>query len=1075
MQISLAPLADVLYNERGIASRRRQWAGVETCPTVGRLSPAAAGWKELEEMAVSEKDDVSRQAKSMLPEFAEKMRRRRPGYDRVFELTQQYKDLPSNKRAQMTKDDVAYLFVRPMFEALGWTTSAPPVMAEDESPPFDLELEYRDLHVSVEVRGFGDSLSSYSGKGFYRWEILTNFETILVWDSRDPSQPVIRLETDPWSYIAGDREEDDLLAARVFYERLVQPIRGFTGADRPEPRAQATVSPEPAAPPDLGAYAEGDGPRRRFEEVMAGISFGSADTAAATITALVTDRESGKPLLLLPGWTLPPGTEIIQPGRAHGGNDQDKIGVVEREVFNETCVAAIARPEGERTFLSTLPNGRAVAGVAEPAPGLRVCKFGEVSGYTQSEVTQIDVGVRLEGDTQREIMLRNCFLVPEFSSPGDLGALVVTVDTNQAVGVIAGGNEEITVCLPIRPVLDELGVELVTRPVRYIRAQRPTDRITATTDLVGGEDRLGFTHYVDAFVRLIEDTQPPLTIGIYGAWGTGKSFLMDKIAKRLKPEGDVKQVEKLSLWQKIFRPSKTQMPVVWFEAWDYNASDKLWAGLVERIFLSIENSGLGWYGQLRIDLKRNLERRWRELRSKFLPYTLIAIVVAALTLGFVLTNQDAWARAIGGSTALVLLVSLIRQLVGVFGTSASQRIVDLFATPDYRADIGFMGRIKRDLEGFANSLPKGMKVVVFIDDLDRCDPKKAVEVLEAIKLLLDFERFIVFLALDARIITQAVEEHYGKVLTEAEITGYEYLDKIVQIPFSIPEPPPRELRRYIGSLVGLSEADIPPIEPMTVGQEEKEKEEEPPPEFVEEPAAPKPEAMEQTAEASSPSEAVAAPAEGAEEPVSAVQPPAAAAPPEPSDEEQMIEDVLDTSVVTFTRPEQQAILAFYSHLDPNPRRIKRVVNIYRLVRALIASRQQTQKAGEAPDSPVLPEPENPRHILGWLILCEQWPYAAHMMLEVLNQSLKGAAETRDRPLTASSSVMQLYEVAQKRIAQEENEALKKLDLKYDRLRSLIETHLYDFTLADLQRLRPYTVNFNPALSAEVRLTLSRGG
>jgi hypothetical protein len=1046
-----------------------------------------------------------RQAKSISPELAEDLRRRRPGYDRVFKLTQEYDTMKPDRRVQMSEADVQNSFVGPMFEALGWfvetEVSAP---TTNQAQRIDLVLAIHNVRALAEVKKLGDPLGSKADNQLLQsaqsadtpWGILTNFETIRIWDFRDPNQPGILLETDPWSYIADGAEDHDLLAAEIFYQRLVESgaeeplykmpssetLSSETSApgeatsesleDKKSEAIEATEEAHAAVPPALGRYGETDGPRQPFEEVIAGLSIGGGDAPARTLTALVTDRQSERHLLLLAGGTFPEGTEIFQPAPAHGGERQDRIGVVERETFNERCLGAVAQLEGERAFLSVLPDGGLTSGITMPTLGMEVSKFGAGSGYSQSQITLIDTSVQLTDDYQREIVLRNAFFVagPDFSQAGDVGALVLTADTHrQAVGVVVGHiADQGTVCLPIQPVLEELGVDLITHSVRCWSTQRATERIAAATDLVGGEDRLGFTHYVGAFVRLIEDTQPPLTIGIYGAWGTGKSFLMDKIAKKLKPEGDVKQVEKLTLWQKAFRRARTRMPVVWFDAWDYNASEKLWAGLVERIFLSIENSGLGWYGQLRINLKRNLERRWRVLRARLLPYTLITIVVAALTLGFVWTNQDAWAAAVGGSTALVLIVSLVRQLAGVFGTSASQRIVDLFAGPDYEADIGFMGRIRQDLEDFANSLPQGMKIVVFIDDLDRCDPPKAVEVLEAIKLLLDFERFIVFLALDARIITQAVEEHYGKVLTEAEITGYEYLDKIVQIPFSIPEPPPRELRTYIGSLVGLSEADIPPVDETLAAKEEK-KEERIPSAPVEAPVAAETEVMEEISEDESLSSTATTPIEQAEEAVSGVQPPAATTSPKASDEGKGIEDVWDTSVVTFTRHEQEAMLGFYSHLDPNPRRIKRVVNIYRLVRALIASQRQTQKAGEALVASV--PSENPRHILGWLILCEQWPYAAHLMLEELDRSLR-QPETPSQPL---STLVQLHRTAQQHIIHEGDENLKKLDLKYDLLQSFIETHMHDFDLADLQRLRLYTVNFNPALSAEVQLTLSRGG
>jgi hypothetical protein len=992
-------------------------------------------------MATSRQGDTADLAKSLPPELAEKLRQRRPGYDMVYKLVQEYESFPPNKRDQMAGSEVLDLFVRPMFQALGWSIEAdgsgPALKSAFPVRLSELVLSYHDVRVSVEVKRFGDALFPGFADEFFLlvldagtpWGILTNFDQIAIWDCRDPKSPSLEWQTSPSSYLADESDGPDLLAAEIFYQRLAQP--SGTGS---------TVTTQ--TPADLGSYGEPGGPRRRCDVVAAGLGIGGDGTPPHTLTALVTNRE-GKLRLLLGGSTWPVGTVIFQPAPADGGRRHDRIGAVERQVAGERCMASLARPDGDRSFSSALPDGQTAADSAAPVEGMQVCKFGAGSGYTQSQIARIDADVELTDDYRRRIALRGAIFIagPDFSQPGDVGALVLAIDTRQAVGVIVGYSGEQSVCLPIQPILDQLEVTLITQAAQLTSGQQVTSQLDATTDLIGGEDRLGFAHYVDAFVRLIEDTQPPLTIGIYGAWGTGKSFLMDKIAKRLNPGADVKQIEQLTLWQKMFRLVKTQTPVVWFEAWDYNASDKLWAGLVERIFLGIENSGLGWYGQLRINLKRNLEREWRSLRARLLPYTLIAIVVVALTAGFILNNQDAWAAAVGGSSALVLLAGLVRQLAGVFFTPASQRIVDLFATPDYTADLGFMGRIKQDLEDFANSLPPGMKVVVFIDDLDRCDPKKAVEVLEAIKLLLDLDRFIVFLALDARIITQAVEEYYGKVLVEAEITGYEYLDKIVQIPFSIPEPPPDDLRQYIGSLIGLDATDIPPLEPPAP------------------PAEKAPLAAQQV-------QSVAA---GPAVPATTVPPPSLSpdegkGPPAPRKE---VEVQVDAAEVVFTRGEQETFLAFYSHLDPNPRRIKRLVNIYRLVRALIDSRRQAQAAGAAPPADL---PDNPSYTLGWLILCEQWPFAAHVMLEELDRGV----DSTGKPFQVGSALADLHAAAQARIAQEGNKALQKLDLKYDRLQSFILTYLSDFTVADLKRLRPYTVNFNPALSAEVQLTLARG-
>jgi hypothetical protein len=871
----------------------------------------------------------------------------------------------------------------------------------------------------------------------------------------------------------------------------------------PPTQTEPTSAPESTTPPPelISPYGEPNGPRQRFDEVMAGLSIQTADGIARTITAVVKGGD-GQPKLLLPGDVFPQGAEIAQPSPALG---EDKIGVVEKQ-DKDMGVASVSRVDGERHFLSKLPNGQPVAGIEDgELRGRSVCKFGGQTGYTEGKIEQAGTSISRGALTDRPLVTSNDAIViaePDFSLADDIGALVVTVGDNKAVGVIVGHTkEQWTVCLPVQPILTQFGVSFVSEPVRYIPQQPTTDQLAASRDLPGGEDRLGFTQYREAFVRLIKDTEPPLTIGIYGAWGTGKSFLMDMIAKQLRAPGnptlwyrffswfipalcnflgdpalwqeisaqvakqaetDVKKIQKRSFWQWLLSPPNTEVLTVWYDAWDYNSSDKLWAGLVERIFRCIEYSGLGWYGQIRINLRRNVECEWDRLRPKLLPYTLILIVFLALIAGFVLTNQATWAALIGGSTALALVFSLARQMVALFSTPASRRIVDLFAAPDYTSDLGFMGRIKLDLEGFANSLPPKMKVVIFIDDLDRCDAKKAVEVLEAIKLLLDMERFIVFLALDARIITQEVEEHYGKVLVDAEITGYEYLDKIVQIPFSIPDAPPDELYGYLGSLMGITNrTDLPPIETLAARRAQAIQRQLPTQFVAQSDMAQPPHA---------PEPAAPTPASGVpgEQPLPTPVPPVGGAqreqPPQPIVEEPQVEEreeVVNLGLVTFDRKEREAFLSFYADLDPNPRRIKRLVNIYQLVRALIANRPKPQGVS----MPNLLDP--PHHVMGWLVLCEQWPYAAHMLLEEFDrQSPKLLDRLSDVPIAA------LYEAAKRRIALEDNKALKKLDLKHDLLESFITVHLDKFTLEDMRRLRPFTVNFNPALSAEVRLTLS---
>lgn len=126
-----------------------------------------------------------------------------------------------------------------------------------------------------------------------------------------------------------------------------------------------------------------------------------------------------------------------------------------------------------------------------------------------------------------------------------------------------------------------------------------------------------------------------------------------------------------------------------------------------------------------------------------------------------------------------------------------------------------MEESREDLEHVQPYLTKTHgRVLVIIDDLDRCEPTKAVEVLQAINLLLSFPSFIVCVGIDARVITRALERHYQGLLRDAGASGFEYLDKIVQIPFRIPDPTDDEVKQFLTKqLAPTSPPPTPPVEP----------------------------------------------------------------------------------------------------------------------------------------------------------------------------------------------------------------------------------------------------------------------
>ncbi len=76
------------------------------------------------------------------------------------------------------------------------------------------------------------------------------------------------------------------------------------------------------------------------------------------------------------------------------------------------------------------------------------------------------------------------------------------------------------------------------------------------------------------------------------------------------------------------------------------------------------------------------------------------------------------------------------------------------------------------------------RIVVFVDDLDRLAPEKAVELLEVLKVFMDVPKCVFVLAVDYAVVTQGLEKKFGVSVGHSK--GKSFFDKIIQLPFAIP-------------------------------------------------------------------------------------------------------------------------------------------------------------------------------------------------------------------------------------------------------------------------------------------------
>ena len=239
------------------------------------------------------------------------------------------------------------------------------------------------------------------------------------------------------------------------------------------------------------------------------------------------------------------------------------------------------------------------------------------------------------------------------------------------------------------------------------------------------------------------------------------------------------------------------------------------------LLMNLIKSGNTWFEESRLALaeyKTSVEKRNREREDK----------IKASIEQSVSQNKELQ----GLQQEVEALKRQVREQEAVLPINQYATLADFISarldTGDYEQRLGLMHQVKTDLFDLSNKLlppsrydpqfeaqiknlqevfPRGpARVVVYIDDLDRCPPPRVVEVLEAVQLLVKTPLFIAALAIDERYITRALEKHYEGVLhRRGSPSGTDYLEKIIQLPYRVRPIMPSTLETYLRSQIVIQD------------------------------------------------------------------------------------------------------------------------------------------------------------------------------------------------------------------------------------------------------------------------------
>lgn len=275
-------------------------------------------------------------------------------------------------------------------------------------------------------------------------------------------------------------------------------------------------------------------------------------------------------------------------------------------------------------------------------------------------------------------------------------------------------------------------------------------------------DLLGFDYLVDSLLVVLTETRLlPVTVGISGDWGSGKTSLMGMAAEALREEDP-------------------RFLTVSFSPWRFEDYDDVKAALMTAVIDALQE---------RVDaepsLKERIGDRLRLLRERVWRMGLLR---TAATGGALIAGADPVLATAAGE--------------------AAQGVVMPSPSHDSPERYDNVARFRTDFSQLMHDLGDEVRaLVVFVDDLDRCLTDAVVETFEAIRLFLHVEKTAYVIGADQRLVQAAVEDRYPAARESGESLGRNYLEKILQVTVAIPPLSESEVGTYLALLFAQLELD----------------------------------------------------------------------------------------------------------------------------------------------------------------------------------------------------------------------------------------------------------------------------
>ena len=291
-------------------------------------------------------------------------------------------------------------------------------------------------------------------------------------------------------------------------------------------------------------------------------------------------------------------------------------------------------------------------------------------------------------------------------------------------------------------------------------------------------DFLNFADVADTVAEIIVQAKGrPISIGVSGAWGVGKSSMIKLIGGSLTERAE-KEKDK----------HKDGPPFIFveFNAWLYQGYDDARAALMDVIGEMLTKEAEKRKKGIE-KAKEFVERiRWFRL-MKLVAGSAAALHAGLPPVGLIGELYELGKTILGGDITTETAEAAVKAAGEVKETASGLLDPKKKSSPP------------REIQALRDSFEKTLEamevtLVVLIDDLDRCLPETTISTLEAIRLVLFLKNTAFVIAADDGMIKYAVRRHFPDVTDELAIN---YFDKLIQVPIRVPPLGTQEVRAYM--------------------------------------------------------------------------------------------------------------------------------------------------------------------------------------------------------------------------------------------------------------------------------------